>query len=197
MLESGSGENERGQAFTLESVLAAFVVIAGLVFALQAVTVTPSVTGSTAEPVDASRLDSVLSESAESGALKRAVLAWNNGFVGAGSENYFVGSFPGNDFGRALDQGTAPAVTVNVLVHYPTGSDTVERQRMVYNGLPGDNAVRSETTVTIYDVDHLYDGSGNRRSDTVGSAGLYPGISERTGSDIYAVLKVEVIAWQT
>lgn len=195
--ERGSGDADRGQAFTLESVLAAFVVIAGLVFALQAVTVTPSTTGATAEPADTTKLNSVLSESAESGALKRAVLAWDSGFLGTSGENYFEGAYPDNEFGTALDEGLDGTVVVNVFVHYRTGPDTVERQRLIYNGLPGENAVRAETLVTVFDGDHLYEGDGDRRPATVGSAGLYPGLTDQSStSDVYAVLEVEVIAWQ-
>ncbi|WP_436929873.1 DUF7288 family protein [Halosimplex halobium] len=195
--ECGDASTDRGQAFTLESVLAAVVVVAGLVFALQAVTVTPSTTGSTAQPVDHTRLDSVLSESAENGALRRAVLAWDDGFAGTSGGDYFVGTFPDNEFGQALDQAVGPTVVVNVVVHYPTGSGTTERQRMVYNGVPGDNAVRSEAVVTVFDEDHRYDATGNRKSETLESEGLYPGISQRSGSDVYALLRVEVVAWRT
>jgi len=195
----GSVPTERGQAFTLEAVLASFIVIAGLVFALQAVTVTPSTTGSTAEPVEPSRLDSVLTESAESDALRRAVLAWDGGFQGVSSgEDYFVDAFPDNEFGTALDEAVGPSVAVNVHVRYPTGPDSFERQRMVYNGLPGDGAVRAATTVSVYDDDGLFDATGSPRPGTsVGSDGLYPGFSDRSSSsDLYGVVTVEVVAWR-
>ncbi|MFB6139044.1 MAG: hypothetical protein ABEJ26_01255 [Halosimplex sp.] len=198
-MSSESGRlTDRGQAFTLEAVLGALIVIAGLVFALQAVTVTPATTGSTAAPVDVSRLDSVLAEAADSGALKRSVLAWNGGFQGASSgEGYFIDGVPNNDFGRALDEAVAPSVTMNVIVHYRTGPDTVKEQRMVYNGIPGEGAARAAATVAVYDGDRLRDSTGAPRTGTdVRSAGLYPGLSDRYPSDLYSVLKVEVIAWE-
>jgi len=196
--EPGKLRSDRGQAFTLEGVLAALIVIAGLVFALQAVTVTPSTTGSTAAPVDSERFNTIFAESADSGALKRAVLAWDDGFQGVTTgEDYFVDAFPNNDFGNGLNDAVRPSVAVNVLVHYRTGPDTVKSQRMVYNGQPGDGAVRAESTVSVFDGDRLYDATGNPRPGTsVQADGLYPGLSDRsTGSDLYSVLKVEVIAW--
>lgn len=194
----GSESSERGQAFTLEAVLASLIVVAGLAFALQAVTVTPSTSGSNAEPVEAAQLDSVLLDAAQSDALKRAVLAWDGGFEGVLSgEDYFVGEFPGNEFGTALDEAVGPSVAVNVAVRYPTGPDTMERQRMVYNGLPGDGAVRAATTVSVYDDDRLYDAGGDPRGGTsVASDGLYDGFGDRSSSGLYGVLTVEVVAWR-
>ena len=200
--EPGNRLSDRGQAFTLEAVLAALIVIAGLVFALQAVTVTPSSTGSTAAPVDNERLNSVLAESADSGALKRAVLAWDDGFKGvSGPEDYYVDGFPSNDFGNALDQAVSPSVAVNVIVHFRTGPDTVKSQRMVYNGQPGDGTVRAESTVAVYEKDRLHDATGSPQTPEtmVKDAGIYPGLdashSSFHPSDLYSVLKVEVTAW--
>ena len=189
---------DRGQVFTLESVLAALVVLAGLVFAMQAVVVTPSASGASASPADADTLTTVLSKSAENGALERAVLAWDSGqFLGATSgEPYFVDTYPPNDFGTALDEAVGPAVAVNVVVNYRATSGDIESQRLVYNGLPADGAVRSTTTVAVYDSDVLYTATGSPRPGTSASSdGLYPDIQDQS-SDLYNVLEVEVVAWR-
>lgn len=162
-------------------------------------TVTPSTTGSNAAPAKAAQINSALTESADRNAIKRAVLAWDSGFQGVSSgEDYFVNDFPDNDFGNALDQAVGPSVAVNIIVHYPTGPDTMGQQRLVYNGLPGKGAVRGATTVSVYDRDRLYDDAGNPRPGTsVTSDGLYPGLTDQSPtSDLYGVLKVEVVAWR-
>lgn len=190
----------RAQIFTLEGVLAALIVLAGLAFALQAVVVTPSSSGDSGAPADVGRLDSVLDQAAQDGSLKRAVLAWNgsaSGFDNASNGNYYVGDFPPNRFGNATNETFGPATTVNVRVYYETGSGR-SNERLVYNGIPGDGAIRSTATVPVYDYDLLRNASGAPQTPrvTVESGNFYVDNDQYSGSDLYAVVEVEVIVWE-
>lgn len=194
----------RAQVFTLEGVLAALIVLAGLGFALQTVVVTPTDGGVSAGTADGDRLESVLTTATERGAVKRAVLAWTgSSFDGTGAgTSYFVDSLPDNGFGTALRAGLGPSVVVNVVVGYETASGP-ERQRLAYNGAPPEGAVRETVTVALYDADSVYDESGDPVAGTLASrpSGFFYVDDRHTGSastggDLYAVVEVEVVAWQ-
>lgn len=194
----------RAQVFTLEGVLAALVVLAGLAFALQTVVVTPTDGGASAGTADGDRLESVLATSAESGAVKRAVLAWTgSSFDGTGAgTSYFVDNLPDNGFGTALRDGLGTSVVVNVVVHYE-GASGPGQQRLAYNGAPPEGAVRETVTVALYDADSIYDESGDPVGGTLASrpSGFLYVDDQHTGSasaggDLYAVVEVEVVAWQ-
>lgn len=189
----------RGQTFTLEGVLAALVVLAGVAFALQAAVLSPGAGGATSQPVDEGDLSSVVSDAAQSGSLKRAVLFWSSGFHGANPEEFYtsplgsLGTAP--TFLRTLDTALDDTLGVNVIITYRDSAGDRHGQRMVYQGSPGETSVRAATTLTVYDDDVLYSPSGPT-STTVAPSVFY---AEDTspGTSVYAVLEVEVVVWQT
>ena len=82
---SGSGSSDRGQGYTLEGVTAAFLVLSGLVFALQATAVTPLSASTSNQFIEAQQTGAargVLATASENppgdrdSPLKRAVLFW-------------------------------------------------------------------------------------------------------------------------
>lgn len=184
-----AGADRRGQVFTLEGLLAALVVLAGVVFALQSVVVTPSTSGTSVAPVQEERLDSVLEQAARDGSLKRAVLAWTgSGFAGATSgEGYYVGTLPSNAFGDALDQTLDGSTIVNVNVTYYDAAGALQYERLVYNGVPGDGSVRSTVTVPVYD----WEPPGNFYAPDNYERPSAPG-----DPDLHCVVQVEVVVWE-
>jgi len=68
-------------------------------------------------------------------------------------------------------------VTFNLVVYY-RDSGTRERQRMVYNGPPGEGGVRTSADVTLYDY-----------GETA------PYATNMSGA-VYNVMEVEVVAWR-
>lgn len=190
----------RAQTFTLEGVLAALVVLAGVGFALQAAVLSPGAGGATAEPVDEAKLDSVVSHAAQNGSLKRAVLFWSGGFHGASPEEFYTQSL--DSLGTAptflgtLDTALDDTLGVNVVVTYRDSAGDRHRQRMVYQGSPGETSVRSAATVTIYHDDVLYDSSEEPTSTTVDPSVFYAEDAS-SSTDVYAVVEVEVVVWQT
>lgn len=193
---------DRGQLFALEGVLAALVVLAGIAFALQATVLTPTTSGATAAPVDASSIDSVLTSTAENGDLRSAITDWDgSGFKDAEGE-WYTGRYPTGAFGTALNQTLGPSVTANVVI-YHRSSDSRKRTRLVYNGAPGDGAVRASTQVTLYDRDVCSPGpSPSSPSDYLCTS---PERSDFYAADLdtspdghlYNVVEVEVVAWRS
>lgn len=184
----------RAQAFTLEGVFAGLVVLAGVAFALQAAAVVPGASGGSSEPIDEGYLSDVLAEAADSGALERAVLYWSGGFHNANPKDYYTDGLPTNGFGTRLDESLDDTHAINVIVSHRTANGAIERQRMVYQGAPGEDSVRAATTVAIYDDDVLYNSAGNPTSTTVDPSNFYAEDESPTG--LYNVFEVEVIVWR-
>ena len=178
--------SERGQAFTLEGVTAAILLVGGLVFALQATAVTPLSASTSSQHIENQQqasAEGVLATGVDTGSLRVAVLFWddaNEQFHGA-AESYFVDRIPPNRFGAALDRAFASrSIVVNVNVYYQEG-DRQRQQRMVYRGEPSDNAVSASTTITLTDDDPLYDDTGAPATVT-GESHNYPNSNPRTNT---------------
>jgi len=158
-----SGSGDRGQAFTLEGVVAAMMVLIALLFALEAVLVTPITTGAVDEGTqsrlgaEASDVLRITADRADED-LAHWARYWspvNRTFAGAESPavGYGVAGPPG-EFGTMLattftDRGR----NYNVILHYRTGDPTnaTGTVRMVYQGEPSESAVARSYTVTLFD----------------------------------------------
>jgi len=210
----------RAQVFTLEGVFAALVVVAGLVFALQAVVLTPSASGADATGVDDAQIGSILETAGERDALRESLLFWNAtvfergdrvfvaGFYNS-SENrtYYTGAEFNESQGRLaamLDRSFRESVSANVVVTYRNESGAPNGTfPIVLNGAPGSNAARASTTVTLYDSDRLVENAttGTRSTRTVATAERESDLAfyapdAYPESDLYNVLEVEVVVWR-
>jgi len=188
----------RAQMFTLEGVLSALVVLAGMAFALQAVVVTPTDGGAPIGSADGDRLEQILEEATENGSVKRAVLAWDGGaFDGTPSgSGYFVDGLPDNGLGTALRAGFDSSTSTNVFVHYESSSGP-GTEPLAYNGAPESDAVRETVTVALYDQDSVYDESGDQASGTLESrgSGFFYVDDQHPATDLHAVVELEVVVW--
>lgn len=191
---------DRGQAYTLEAIVAALLIITSLTFALQVTAVTPLSASTSNQHIENQQRASaagVLTAADEAGVLKDAVLFWNDTeteFHDAERITYYTNSDPPNEFGNILDRAfDGRGLAVNVLV-YPEGGD--RPLRMIYRGEPSDNAVSASHTVVIYDDDNLT--APNHQDIEVQDASSYGNyIPQRdTGSDVYNVVRVEVTVWR-
>ena len=191
----------RGQAYTLEAVIASVLLVSSLVFALQVTAVTPlsaSTSNQHIENQQRASASGVLTAAQEAGALKDAVLYWNTSGDGKYYEaervTYYTNNYPPNEFGnitaRAFD---GRGLAVNVLIHY---NESEEPSRMVYRGEPSDNAVSASRTVTIYDNDNLTAPPNNQT--TVADADKFEEVVPKnaSGNSVYNVVRVEVTVWR-
>lgn len=202
--------SRRGQTYALEGVIAALVIVTGLLFAMQAVTVTPGSGGSQQATTSQQALAAdTLDTARRSGTLTRAIRFWNpdeEAFHCSPSDaTYYQGAktdsscsspdadyMPPNEFGRLLNQ-TFGSGGVNVHVRYQT-TDGIERQPLVDRGEPGSGAVTAVTTVTLSDDDPLYDVNGDPTGETVRSGSFYA--PDDGDEQLYNVVQVELVVWQ-
>ncbi|MFB6189503.1 MAG: hypothetical protein ABEI57_06435 [Halapricum sp.] len=193
---------DRGQAFTLEAVVAAVVVLGGLLFALQVSGVT-ALTSSTASGAMVQQQETlasgILDAAAASDSIRPMLLYWDDGketFYGPYSDSdgyYTVG--PPTAFGSLLNETLdGQSVALNVDLHYVDANGTVQRRELVRNGEPSDDAARATRTVTLYDDDRLLNGDGTVSNTTLANASFY--LPDRyPDGPIYNVVRVEVVVW--
>jgi hypothetical protein len=200
---SGLAGHARGQVHTLEAVVAAMLLLTSVIFALQMTSVTPLSASTSSQHVENQQqaaAEGVLAGAADSGALERAVLFWNETgerFHNATEGRYYTRGPPDNDFGDALDRvfGTR-GIAYNVYVTYQAGDGSAtRRQRMVYVGEPSDNAVRASRTVVVSNEAVLRDSDGNRTGTRVAETSDFYAPDVASGS-VYNSLRVEVVAWR-
>ncbi|SEO35499.1 hypothetical protein SAMN04487948_10230 [Halogranum amylolyticum] len=202
----------RAQAHTLEAISAALLVVGSVVFALQVTAVTPLSASTSSQHIEnqqESMTAGVLSHAAEDESLKRAVLFWNEAdgrFHDAGPRRpYYTNAPPppGIEFGRLLDRTYGPrGIAYNVRIGYQPPGGGFREIRYISRGEPSDNAVTTSTYVTLFDDDVLHnpgvDANGDGVAEPTGSslstANFYAS-DVSSSSDVYNVLRVEVIVW--
>jgi len=163
--------DDRGQGYTLEAVVAAVLLLGGLVFALQSTAVTPLSASTSSQHIEnqhQATADGALELAAEDGSLREATLNWNstNGseqrFYGVLGNESFMQRPAGNEtaFTRLLCRTYhSRGIVYNVYVSYRTSDAERLTRSFVYRGAPSDHAIRATRVVTLYDDDPLYNGS--------------------------------------
>lgn len=195
--------DERGQALTMEAVIAGVILLSAVLFALQVTAVTPLSTSTSAQHVENQLLstgEGALDSAAEEGALEEAVLEWDPNekqFWGTEEETpYFLGEAPDNKFGEVLQETYGDNIAYNVNITYHNASGYTEQIYLV-QGEPSDHAVSVTRPVTLSENDRLIneDGSNGQRLEAVGGD-FYAEQPADADGNIYNVLRVEVVAWR-
>ena len=194
--------DECGQAYTLEAIIAAVLLISSLVFALQVTAVTPLSASTSNQHIENQQRASaagVLTAAQEAGALKDAVLFWNDSqgkFHGADGFTFYTNTYPPNEFGSILERAfEGRGLAVNVLLYHDANADP---SRMVYRGEPSDNAVSASRTVTIYDDDELTGTTAPDPTVTASAAASFAEVvpADANSNDVYNVVRLEVVVWR-
>ncbi|WP_255152358.1 DUF7288 family protein [Halorarius halobius] len=195
------GPTSRGQAFTLEAIVAALVVLGSLLFALQASGVT-ALTASTSNPDAVAQREAtatgVLDAAVADGTLRPTLLYWDgtrSQFHGTdfGEDHYTVG--PPTAFGALLNETLDDrSLAVNVDLEYLNASGGLERRPLVRYGRPSDDAATATRTVTLYDDDRLLAANGTATT-TLSNASFYAP-DRYPGGPVYTVVRVEVVVWR-
>ncbi|MFC7226282.1 hypothetical protein N0B31_02620 [Salinirubellus salinus] len=206
MRGADAGRRGRGQAHTLEGVVAALLLLASLVFALQSTAVTPlsaSTSSQHIENQEQSMADGVLSIAEDDGDLLAAVVYWDetteslHGIGGGGYAN--DGDYPaGFVLGDLLTESFSErGIAYNVFVQYRTADGAQRERRLVYRGVPSDNAVTASRVLTVYDDTPLAEADGSDDTLTVSDPGAnfyMPDASPSTGT--YNTVRVELTVWR-
>lgn len=173
---------ERGQAFSIEAIVASVLLLSGLLFALQVTAVTPLTASTSSQHIEnqqAATTRGVLATASADDSLRRSVLLWDatdsNGdnrpeFYCAAARPYYTGTpRTGGDCGSGAYADVTPVsafgdhladafdqagFAYNVRVIYQT-ADGSATQRLRYVGDPSDNAVTVRSYLTLYDDDQL------------------------------------------
>lgn len=196
----------RAQAHTLESIMAGVLLIGSIVFALQATAVTPLSASTSSQHIEnqqQANAEGLLATVAQDGALKRAILYWDDGndeFPHADNSPYYTDKPPKEtEFGAALyDAYHGSGIAYNVYFSYQPPGGGRRHIRWVYRGVPSDNAVRVTQLVTVYDSDPLYHEDGGeivpKPGTSVKSSGFYA--QDIGSSEVFNVIRVEVVVWR-
>jgi len=194
-------DGRRGQAHTLEGIIAGLLVLSSIVFALQVTAVTPLSASTSSQHIQNQQRAAsagVLASAAESGALERTALYWDESgpsFHDTGPRGRYA-SAPPTEFGTLLEETfDRRGIAYNVYVTFAIPGDDQRRIQMVYQGAPSDSAVRVSHTVTLTDDAALRAADGTPTTTNVSETDSFyaPDVS-RTG--LYNVLSVEVVVWR-
>jgi len=189
----------RGQAHTLEAVVAALLLLSSLVFALQITAVTPlsaSTSNQHIENQQQASASGILSIASQNGDLERSVLYWNASgqrFHNGTINGYYTETMPTN-FGQSLEEAFGDrGIAYNVYVTYTGTNGGVVRDEMIYRGEPSDNAVMASRSLVLTEESRLRTedlelgtqiDSGNFYAPDVGAGGYYN------------TVRVEVVVWR-
>lgn len=204
---------DRGQAYTLEGVIGALLLLAAVLFALQSVIITPTTSGTVDADVRSELRQQaqdilILNAQNESFGLSELTRYWHQSqltFFGATNPRVGYGTAqPPREFGEMLNETfSARSRLYNVHLRYQPatpGGETLQTP-VVYRGQPSRNAVIATYTVTLYDNQTLtaptasnvelweYDTNATDNDD-----GYYP-IPNAVEGPVYNVVEVRVIVW--
>lgn len=204
----GPHGEDRAQAYTLEGVLGALLIVIALLASMQVVVLTPATAGTVGDSVRAplnGEVRSLLAAAATNGSLSRSVRYWNDSrvertFAGGVTPTVGYGSrTPPTGLGRLLrDHFTSRGYHVNVFLTFivTRSPPTWGRITFVYQGRPSDSAVAASRPVTLFDDDPL---TGPRSANaTVASAnrsGAYPIPDVAPNGSLYNTVDVRVVVW--
>lgn len=205
--------SERGQAFTLQGVIGAIILLMAVLVALQALIVTPTTSGTVDADVTndlRQQANDILITVAENDTFDISTLVryWDRSdrtFYGALNDRVGYGEQgPPKLFGTLLSETfTERSRFYNIQMQYLPTNETGEfaTYPIVYQGEPADHAVVATYTVTLFDRQTL---TGPTASDIElqnvdadpfdGDDGYYP-IPNAVDGPIYNIVKVRVIVW--
>lgn len=193
----------RGQAFTLEALVAGLLVIGALLFAMQAVVVTPGSPGADIEPEIRQQTVDFLDITEHDGSLSEMVRYFDNDssqtFAGADNPTTGYGStVPDTRFGELLNNTFHQrGKVVNVLLEYAdTGDVDSSTLRLIYRGSPPSASTVASTTITLYSNQTLTGPDGEETTlETAAEAGTFPIPNLDPDGPLHNVVHVRVIVW--
>ncbi|MEF8784922.1 MAG: hypothetical protein V5A45_03235 [Haloarculaceae archaeon] len=205
--------DRRGQAYTLEGVVSALILLSAVLFALQALIVTPTTSG-TVDPDVQSDLrqqsNDILVTTAANDEFDLSTLVryWDQSdqtFYNATNARVGYGSrVPPEIFGTLLSETFSERSRLyNVEMRYLAANSTERRAStpIVFQGDPSENAIVATYTVTLYDRQTLTSPTAGDVSlaeldtnKTDGDDGYYP-VPNAVDGPVYNVVEVRIVVW--
>ena len=211
--------DERGQAFTLEGLIAAIVLLTAVLFALQAVVITPTTGGSVDRGVQAQvdqQLTDTMLVSAEDGNLSELVRYYT--VVNAdetcpwGQDECWYDETPGNEsvynsstfadeldfvIGDVLDEHfvnqSGKSYNVEFIYFDEGGENRTTKDVVRMGGARSDSAVSASYMVVLFE-DQPLTAPDNDDDQVIADAESYP-IENIEGEEFYNIVEVRVTVW--
>lgn len=223
MSRTTNRSRERGQAYTLEGLIGAMIVLMALLFALQSVVITPTTGGAVDRSVQEQQQqeleDALLvasyADDEDNLTVPQMVRYWNETNE-SGTVVAFEDRDPNVPNGQ-YDTGTFENVTVlgeilqdrfaesdgrnyNVVLFYQ-GGDGVESLNLVYQGQPDTNALTASYAVTLFDGEDVTGEDVVCEGTSYGTLGEVhdncdaPIPNAYPDREVYNVVEVRVVVW--
>lgn len=209
--------DDRGQAFTLEGIISAVIVLTALLYALQAVVITPTTGGTVDQGVRTElqqQADDILAITGgdDDGQLSELARNWSQSrrtFYGGVNPNIGYGNqrLPG-EFGTLLNETfDSRDRQYNVVMRYlpKDPADGIQQTTIASRGTPSDSSVMATYRVTLYDNMTLTSPSAGSAElwqyDTSATtnpidwqSGYYP-VPNAVSGPVYNVVEIRVVVW--
>jgi hypothetical protein len=207
MRDMQHSRTERGQAYAIEGIIGAIVVVSSLILGLQAVDMsTWSNGGDEQTTVARTELADMLDVAQDTGALKQAVTCVSAGVDPEPHPLVASTSDPSSTFGKILKNTTGQSgerYRYRIAIDYPTGEDSYNTTQIGPKPPEQDRpTVTVSRYVTLTDTDPVFEvenGECVAQDETLEEESIYiPGERQRTGTDdteINAVVRVRITAW--
>lgn len=198
----GSGE-DRGQAYTLEGVISAVLILTALLLATTAVVITPTTAGTIDRDTMAqlgTQTDDVLSAAHERDALREAALFWNTTSEQSGWPAAWQ---PGDDCPETIENDpltlcvlleetfTSRFYRYNVYLDYQTEEKTTETEPLFVQGTPGRNAITATRSIAVHDGMELTHDPGSTLSEN--TSRFYA--DDLDDPTLVNVVEIRVVVW--
>lgn len=189
--------HRRGQAYALEGIIGAVIVVSALVLGLQAVDIAPW-TGDSERQNDLTRVGvaDVLDSAQDTDALRTAAVCLDSD--GAVHPNVGIPSAPATAFGEILANTLDDSYQYRVSIDYPTADGFESVPVGPQPSLPNQPTVTVSRYVALSDSTPVFEGREcNPRGETLGDLDEDDIYLQETsdGSDLYTVVRVRVVAW--
>jgi hypothetical protein len=216
-MDGRTHSTDRGQAFTLEGIISAVIILTALLYALQGIVITPTTGGTVDQGVRTEiqqQADDILTIAGgdESGHLSELARNWSQSrrtFYGAVNPTVGYGNdrLPG-ELGTLLNETfDSRDRQYNVVMRYlpKNPTDGIQRTVVTSRGTPSDSSVMASYRVTLYDNMTLtsptagsaelwqYDTSATTNPNDWQS-GYYP-VPNAVDGPVYNVVEIRVIVW--
>jgi hypothetical protein len=203
---------DRGQAYSLEGIASALLLLLSLLFALNSILITPATPGTLDRETRAqlsTQADDALSAASTNGSLREIVRYWNTSqelpnrtfytpdpsTTSARPDFGYGQDDPPGEFGRILNQTFSQrGLTYNVVIEYRLASDWSKTNSVVLvkRGVPTNNAVSATTTLTVFDTDTI---TAPSSGETLADETAFYASDIDPGGPLYNVLTVRVVVW--
>lgn len=206
-VRDNENHKEEAQIHTLEGFTSAFIIVFALLFAVQAIGITPTSSSTASQAVELHNykmVDDILSQSKASGELKASMLYWNETRAAFGEsveerEHYSgrlgntVPDVGGDEASPKSFNDTLQSLHRRGIAHNIQLVCGGQEQRFVYNGQPSKHAVTASVTVRLHDQDEV--NLTDKPNDKLSEVDYFcEDISGDT--DLHSVVEVKITAWR-